>query len=54
LALSDYSLMEKAVGNAIGLILYDEFKDEFRSAEMRVRIRRHVKMAKAVKKEVEK
>jgi len=48
------SLVTKAVGNVIGLVVYNEFKDHFRRAEVRVRIRRHVKMAEEVKKRVNK
>jgi len=49
----NHSFLERAVGSVIGLVIYDEFRDEFREAEMRVRIMRHVAMAKAVKNKVE-
>jgi len=49
----DYSFMERAVGTIVGAVIYDEFKSEFREAEMRVRIRRHVAMAKAVEEKIE-
>jgi len=49
-----YSLVERALGSVIGFVVYNEFKDHFRRAEVRVRIRRHVKMAEEVKKQVNK
>lgn len=50
---SDYSLIERAVGTAVASVVYKEFKGDFREAEMRVHIRRHVRRAEAVKEELE-
>ena len=46
-------LVKRAVGSLIGMVIYNEFKDQFRKAEMRVRIRRHVKMAESVENKVD-
>jgi len=46
------SLVTRAVGSLIGCVVYNEFKDHFKRAEVKVRIKRHVKMAEEVKKQV--
>jgi len=46
--------LENIIGSLIGYRVYYLFKDHFRRAEVRVRIRRHVKMAEEVKKQVKK
>jgi len=45
-------LIERAVGVAIGSVLYKEFRPLFRQAEDRVLIRRAVRNAEALKNEV--
>jgi len=52
-ASGDLSIIERAFGSIIGLVIYHQFKDEFSEAEMRVRVRRHVRMAKSVENKVE-
>jgi len=48
-----HSLIERAIGELIGIVIYNELKDTFRAYEVKFRIQRHVKMANKVKEEIE-